>query len=132
MFDQLPHKLQLLGGWSNPELIDIFTDYARVLLEQFGDRVKIWTTFNEPWHVCEQAYGMDYMAPALDYPGIPSYLCGHNLLKAHAKVYHTYKKEFKHQSGKLIYSVILSCFLLSIVSHAPSSRKKIPFLSNRH
>lgn len=97
----LPQRLQELGGWTNIELIDIFVDYAKILLQTFGDRVNMWTTFNEPWHVCEQAYGMDYMAPALDYPGIPSYLCGHNLLKAHAKVYHMYKSSmFAHQKGK--------------------------------
>jgi beta-glucosidase/6-phospho-beta-glucosidase/beta-galactosidase len=60
----------------------------------------MWTSFNEPWHVCEQAYGQDYMAPAINYPGIPNYLCGHNLLKAHAKVYHMYKNKFQHQNGK--------------------------------
>ena len=97
---ELPQRLQELGGWTNPELIDIFVEYAKVLLEQFGDRVKIWTTFNEPWHVCEQAYGQDFMAPAINYPGIPNYLCGHNLLKAHAKVYHMYKNKFHHQNGK--------------------------------
>lgn len=96
----LPQRLQELGGWTNAELIDAFVDYAKILLEQFGDRVKMWTTFNEPWHVCEQAYGMDYMAPALDFPGIPSYLCGHNLLKAHAKVYHMYKNKFGQQKGE--------------------------------
>ncbi|CAO1413688.1 unnamed protein product [Diamesa serratosioi] len=95
----LPQRLQELGGWSNPELIDAFSDYARVLLEQFGDRVKYWTTFNEPWHVCEHGLGVDFMAPALNYPGIPSYLCGHNLLKAHAQVYHMYKNKFRHQNG---------------------------------
>lgn len=103
---ELPSRLQELGGWTNPELVDIFVDYANILLEKLGDRVKFWTTFNEPWHVCEQAYGMDFMAPALDFPGIPSYLCGHNLLIAHAKVYHLYKTKFHNHNGKLLLFIL--------------------------
>lgn len=118
---QLPQRLQELGGWTNPELIDLFADYARILLNQFGDRVKMWTTFNEPWHVCEQAYGLDYMAPALNNPGIPSYLCGHNLLKAHAKVYHMYKKEFQHQRGEIIIPLVYR--FSNRQAHASSSSK---------
>lgn len=44
----LPQILQAsLGGWTNSEIIDVFVDYAEILLKHFGDRVKMWTTFNE-------------------------------------------------------------------------------------
>lgn len=92
---ELPQRLQELGGWTNEKLVDYFKDYARVCFENFGNRVKIWTTFNEPWHVCEQAYGQDYMAPAMNFPGIASYLCGHTLLKAHAEVVHMYRETYQ-------------------------------------
>ena len=37
----MPVRLQELGGWANPAMIDYLVDYARVLFEQFGDRVKV-------------------------------------------------------------------------------------------
>ena len=97
----LPQKLQELGGFANPEMVNWFKDYARVLFENYGDRVKSWITFNEPWHVCEHGYGSKISAPAIISPGFGVYLAGHNLLKAHAEVYHMYKEEFKEQNGMI-------------------------------
>lgn len=37
----LPTRIQEMGGWTNPAIIDYMTDYAKILFEQFGDRVKV-------------------------------------------------------------------------------------------
>lgn len=98
----LPQRLQDLGGWANPMITDWFADYARVAFENFGDRAKMWITMNEPREVCYQGYGLNSMAPRLDFPGVGEYLCAKNLLVAHAKAYHIYNNEFKpRQNGEI-------------------------------
>ena len=43
----LPDALQQKGGWSNRETADAFVNFAKVLFENFGDKVKYWLTINE-------------------------------------------------------------------------------------
>lgn len=43
----MPHALDLRGSWGNPESIDWFVNFAKILFENFGDRVKFWLTINE-------------------------------------------------------------------------------------
>ena len=44
----LPYPLALEGGWQNIALADAFVEYARVCFAHFGDRVKLWSTLDEP------------------------------------------------------------------------------------
>lgn len=88
----LPNELQKLGGFTNPIIVEYFEDYAKLLYDRFGDRVKYWITLNEPAEFCVQGYGTDHHAPAINAHGIGEYLCAHNALKAHATAYHLYKE----------------------------------------
>ncbi|XP_063395428.1 myrosinase 1-like isoform X1 [Cydia fagiglandana] len=89
----LPQSLQDLGGWTNPIMADYFVDYARVLFQTFGDRVKTWLTFNEPLTFCHDGYG-GWDAPGGHASGLEDYLCAHTVLRAHGMVYRMYKEEF--------------------------------------
>ncbi|XP_050670747.1 myrosinase 1-like [Leptidea sinapis] len=95
----LPQKLQDIGGWTNAHIIDYYTDYANILFENFADKVKYWVTFNEPMQTCIEGYGGTYRAPALNRHGIAEYLCTHNLLKAHASVYHLFNRQYRPLYG---------------------------------
>ncbi|XP_045536187.1 lactase-phlorizin hydrolase [Papilio machaon] len=99
----LPQKLQEMGGWTNPNIIDWYSDYARVAFELFGDRVKDWITINEPLQVCYYGYGDNSLAPLLNIKGVADYMCAKNLLLAHAKAYHIYDKEFRPTQGGSIF-----------------------------
>ena len=45
---ELPYELYKRGGWLNPQIVDWFGDYARLIAERFSDRVKNFFTLNEP------------------------------------------------------------------------------------
>ncbi|GLV37190.1 uncharacterized protein CBL_01980 [Carabus blaptoides fortunei] len=98
----LPQSIQEVGGWPNPLIADYFVDFARVAFENFGDRVKLWITLNEPYHICATSYGTGAFAPGYKRAGIADYMCSYTALLAHAKVYHMYNEEFRHkQQGKV-------------------------------
>lgn len=43
----LPYALHQKGGWANRKTIDAFEAYAKILFENYGDKVKYWLTINE-------------------------------------------------------------------------------------
>ncbi|KAJ2953848.1 hypothetical protein O0L34_g1479 [Tuta absoluta] len=98
----LPQKLQDLGGWTNPHIIDWFADYARICFKLFGDRIKNWITMNEPQIVCYQGYSTAGKAPMYQYGGYADYMCAKYLLIAHAQAYHIYDKEFRSTQGGVV------------------------------
>ncbi len=87
-------------GWLNPVVTDYFTDYARLCFDRFGDRVKNWITFNEPWVISILGYGNGYYAPGRKSHTEP-YLAGHHILIAHAKAVKVFREEFAHQNGTI-------------------------------
>ncbi|RZB38654.1 Glyco hydro 1 domain containing protein, partial [Asbolus verrucosus] len=99
----LPQALhEEIGGWLDRRIIDYFVDYARVLFQNFGDRVKIWMTFNEILQICERGYSDGNFAPFISNPGIGGYECTHIVLLAHGRTYRMYNEEFRaSQNGQI-------------------------------
>jgi hypothetical protein len=51
------------GGFQSDKIVADFAAFAGVAFAAFGDRVRNWMTFNEPWVVCELGYGRGDFAP---------------------------------------------------------------------
>ncbi|XP_075037504.1 lactase/phlorizin hydrolase-like [Mixophyes fleayi] len=91
----LPQVLQEFGGWQNESIVDAFAEYADFCFSSFGDRVKHWITFHEPWVVSYAGYGTGEHAPEINDPGDASFKVTHNILKAHAKAWHVYSDTYR-------------------------------------
>lgn len=59
----LPHELEIKGGWTNRKSIDWFSEYARIAAQHFGDRVKNWMVMNEPSVFTGAGYFLGVHAP---------------------------------------------------------------------
>ncbi|CAH1244518.1 LCT [Branchiostoma lanceolatum] len=107
----LPQALhEKYGGWMDEAIVDDYHNYATFAFQTFGDRVKFWLTFNEPMVFCTHGYMTGEHAPGIqDGTMVSSLRCGHTVLKAHAKAWHTYNTTFRHlQGGKVGITLNLS------------------------
>lgn len=86
-----PQALQERGGWTNPDMVDAFVGYARVLHEQLGDLVDHWTTFNEPWVTAFMGHYYGKYPPGIQDLG-QALVCVKHILLAHGKTVATLKK----------------------------------------
>ena len=78
----LPQALEDKGGWANRESAERFADYAVVMHEALGDRVRIWTTLNEPWCSAFLGYAEGVHAPGRTEPAA-ALAAAHHLLLGH-------------------------------------------------
>ena len=82
---ELPYELYKRGGWLNPQIVDWFGDYARLIAERFSDRVKNFFTLNEPQCFVGLGFLTGEHAPGVQAPLRDTFEMAHNALKAHGK-----------------------------------------------
>ncbi|MFD5223981.1 GH1 family beta-glucosidase [Microbacterium sp. NPDC058342] len=78
----LPQALEDAGGWTNRETAYRFAEYTRIVAEALGDRVRMWTTLNEPWCSAFLGYGSGAHAPGRT-DGAAALAAMHHLNLAH-------------------------------------------------
>jgi beta-glucosidase len=77
-----PQALYESGGWTNRDNLHHFADYAVLMAKRLGDRVKNWTTFNEPGVIAWDGYLSGEHAPG-EQDKAKAAQVTHNLMVAH-------------------------------------------------
>lgn len=90
-FDMPAQLQEELGGWENKKTVELFVIFARKAFELFGDRVKYWTTFNEPIVPVEGGYLYDFHYPCKKNMKLAVQVA-YNTILAHSKVVEEYRK----------------------------------------
>lgn len=78
----LPQALEDKGGWANRDTAYRFAEYAALMHSALGDRVRIWTTLNEPWCSAFLGYAAGIHAPGRQEPQA-ALAAAHHLLLGH-------------------------------------------------
>ncbi|KAM0855151.1 hypothetical protein ACQ4PT_049954 [Festuca glaucescens] len=115
-FDQ-PQELETqYGSWLGAGIREEFDYYADVCFRAFGDRVKFWTTFNEPNVFAKHSYMLGTYPP--NHCSAPfgtcnsgnsnrePYVAAHNIIMSHAAAVDNYKRNYQAKQGGSIGIVI--------------------------
>lgn len=97
----LPEALDDRGGWLNRDIVHWFVEYAQIVFRKLDDRVKLWTTFNEPWVVTDGGYLHGVLAPG-HANRFEAPLASHHLMLAHGAAVQAYRSMGRHQIGLVV------------------------------
>jgi beta-glucosidase len=97
----LPTALDDRGGWLNPDSPRWFAEYADIVFRKLDDRVKLWTTLNEPWVVADGGYLHGVLAPG-HHILAETPIASHHLMLAHGAGVQAYRATGKHQIGLVV------------------------------
>ena len=78
----LPETLEQAGGWPSRDTAEHFADYAAIIADIVGDRVKHWITLNEPWCSAFLGYASGIHAPGRTDPA-EAVAASHHLMLGH-------------------------------------------------
>ncbi|KAJ0967553.1 hypothetical protein J5N97_024470 [Dioscorea zingiberensis] len=108
-----PQELEdRFGAWLSPQMRQEFGYYAELCFREFGDRVKHWSTFNEPNLMMHFAYTVGGFPPdrcSKPFGNCSSgdsmrepYIAAHNIILSHAIAANIYKTNYQIKQGGLI------------------------------
>ena len=125
---ELPQALEDKGGWINPDIVDAFGYYAKVVAENFTDLVEYIFTINEPQCFVGLGYVIGVHAPGKKLSKKETFLASVNALKAHGTAVINLRKYAK-QPIKVGYAPTCTIALPATNSEADIEAAKKVFFS---
>ena len=125
----LPQALEDAGGWPERDTAARFADYAMLVHGALGDRVKRWTTLNEPWCSAFLGYGSGDHAPGRR-DGAAAVRATHHLLLGHGLA----TREIHSADAEAEVGITLNLYAVSPSSGTPADQdaaRRIDGLANR-
>ncbi|KAK5121243.1 hypothetical protein LTR85_005409 [Meristemomyces frigidus] len=100
------------GGFMNKdEYVQDYVNFARLMFNTMGGKVKHWITYNEPWCSSILGYNIGQFAPghtsdrtksSIGDSSTEPWLVGHTLLVSHGAAVRVYREDFKPKDGGTI------------------------------
>ncbi|GAB2300181.1 hypothetical protein Dimus_038607 [Dionaea muscipula] len=120
------------GGLRSPNIVEDLVEFADLCFKEFGDRVKHWTSMNEPNLDTWNSYSTGVFAPGRcsSYMGnctaggdsaTEPYIVAHHLLLAHAATVNLYRTNYQ-ASQKGIIGITLSTTWIKPINDTAASR----------
>ncbi|WP_326597237.1 GH1 family beta-glucosidase [Streptomyces sp. NBC_01803] len=94
----LPQSLEDAGGWPRRETAEHFAAYAALVHQRLGDRVRHWTTLNEPWCSAFLGYAAGVHAPGRT-DGAAAVRAAHHLMLGHGLAARALREQGAEQVG---------------------------------
>jgi beta-glucosidase len=116
----LPQALQDQGGWPWRDVAGYFADYASLMARRLGDRVRTWTTLNEPWVSAFVGYRDGRHAPGLQDETL-ALQAAHHLLLGHGLAVQAVRAAQPHAEV----GIVLDMFPMETDTDLPEDRARV-------
>ncbi len=94
------------GGWEKVENIPLWIDFAKKVVDTFGDYVYNWNTFNEPNVYASNGWITGFFPPFKNNP-VKAAMVVKNMGLAHNQLYHYIKEKFPHHQVGISHNAIV-------------------------
>ncbi|XWS15598.1 hypothetical protein CRYUN_Cryun34aG0014600 [Craigia yunnanensis] len=131
----IPQELEnRYGAWLSPQVQEDFKYYADICFKYFGDRVKYWTTFNEPNVAVIRGYRSGIYPPSRCSSSFGNcssgdsekepFIAAHNIILSHAAAVDFYRTKYQKEQGGSI-GIVMNAIWYEPISNSSEDKQAV-------